>query len=80
MTNITTEYEPIDRPQTLSALKVHEYFRIPEEQTVYKVLQSSFKGDVTVLNLDDLTLESYGDLQEIELVEINHIHIKVELL
>jgi len=81
MTQITTQYaEGSNRPVRADALEDNAFFRLPESQTVWRVLGSIDYQNVRVLNLDDLQMESFGASHMVTPVEVNAIEVRVEFV
>lgn len=83
MAFVETVYVDPNGQLTLEDVGTGDFFRIPGEATVYKVMimpSPIDKETALILNLDDLQLESLELVQQIEPVEINRIDMKVEIL
>lgn len=79
MTTITTSYQrPLTRDLPLSGIGIHEFFQLPGDGTVYRLMELRRGSDAVVLNLDDLTLETLPRSTSVERIELNAILLHVE--
>ena len=77
MSIVNTQYVWRD-PKSLSLKQLprYEFFQIPGEETVYRLMQCPLDQDYVVLNMNDLELETMRQDVLVEQVDID-VHVKV---
>ena len=80
MTQVNTEYTNLGPVvKELRLMRVNEFFQIPDEGSVYRVIHKGTE-DAMCLDLDDLTVSVFKQSTVVEPREVNLITVKVELL
>lgn len=77
---VTTTYVNDEPTTQLASLDLYAFYRIPGENTVYRVLSHNVRpsNQILVLNLDDLKIENTSTETIVEEVDINDIRVEVE--
>lgn len=79
MTEINVHYNRPEVVRTLlSELSAYDFFQLPGEATVYRLMTKDRNGVYTVMHMDDLKLYGQGKSTDVELVDITNIHVRMD--
>lgn len=79
MTAITTTYNRhVPVKTVLSTLEQYEFYQLPGEESVYRLMTKDRNGVYTVMDMEDLKLYSLQKSTEVELVDIDNIFIRMD--
>lgn len=80
MTVIKTNYVRESNRKSLLRLEIYDFFQIPDEGTVYRLMEIPVGKNITILNMDDLSLSTLPCGTMVDRVEINSVSIEMEFL